>query len=92
LFSGVFIQFYAYYLILFLVGFYYIYIWTMVRSLFLVMGKVGYSGRSQSSVDLDIFFPLCADKKENQMFLIYKENQNGSVAKSYMTIGLHIYG
>jgi hypothetical protein len=65
LFSGVFIQFYVYYLVLFLVGFYYIYIWTMVRSLFLVMGKVGYSGRSQSAVELDIFFPLCIDKKEN---------------------------
>ncbi len=50
MFSGVFIQFYVYYLVLFLVGFYYIYIWTMVRSLFLVMGKVGYSGRSRSAV------------------------------------------
>jgi hypothetical protein len=34
------------------------------------------------------------DKKENQIFLIlvYKEIQNGSVAKSYMTNGLLIYG
>ncbi len=31
------------------------------------------------------------DKKENQIFLIYKEIQNGSVAKSYMTNGLFIY-
>jgi hypothetical protein len=29
------------------------------------------------------------DKKENQIFLIYKENQRGAVAKSYMTNGLH---
>ncbi len=32
------------------------------------------------------------DKKENQIFLIYKEIQNGVVAKSYMTKGLLIYG
>jgi hypothetical protein len=31
-------------------------------------------------------------KKENQSFLRYKEIQNGAVAKSYMTIGLLIYG
>ncbi len=32
------------------------------------------------------------DKKENQIFLIYREIQSGAVAKSYMTNGLHIYG
>ncbi len=32
------------------------------------------------------------DKKENLIFLIYKEIQNGAVAKSYMTNGLFIYG
>ncbi len=32
------------------------------------------------------------DKKENQIFLIYKEIQNGAVAKSYMTNGLLLYG
>jgi hypothetical protein len=31
-------------------------------------------------------------KKENQIFLIYMEIQNGAVAKSYMTNGLLIYG
>jgi hypothetical protein len=34
------------------------------------------------------------DKKENQIFLTYKEIQKGSVAKSYMTTGPlnpHIY-
>jgi hypothetical protein len=35
---------------------------------------------------------LCTDKKENQIFLIYKEILNGAVAKSYMTDGLLIYG
>jgi hypothetical protein len=36
---------------------------------------------------------FCTDKKENQIFLIYKEIQNGAVAKSYMTNGLLlIYG
>jgi hypothetical protein len=34
----------------------------------------------------------CTDKKENQIFLIYKEIQNRAVAKSYMTNGLLIYG
>jgi hypothetical protein len=32
------------------------------------------------------------DKKENHIFLIYKEIQNGAVAKSYMTNGLLIEG
>jgi hypothetical protein len=32
------------------------------------------------------------DKKENQIFLIYKEIQNRAVAKSYMTKGLLICG
>jgi hypothetical protein len=31
------------------------------------------------------------DKKENKILLIYKEIQNGAVAKSYMTNGLLIY-
>jgi hypothetical protein len=28
----------------------------------------------------------CTDKKENQIFLIYKEIQNGAVAKSYSSL------
>jgi hypothetical protein len=32
------------------------------------------------------------DKKENQIFLLYEEIQNGAVAKSYMTNGLLLYG
>jgi hypothetical protein len=35
---------------------------------------------------------LYTDKKENQIFLIYMEFQNGAVAKSYLTNGLLIYG
>ncbi len=35
---------------------------------------------------------LYTDKKENQIFLIYKEIQSGAVAKSYMTNGLLMYG
>jgi hypothetical protein len=31
------------------------------------------------------------DKKENEIFLIYEEIQNGAVAKSYMTNCLLIY-
>ncbi len=33
---------------------------------------------------------LCTDKKENKIFLIYKEIQNGAFAKSYMTNGFLI--
>ncbi len=32
------------------------------------------------------------DKKENLIFLIYREIQSGAVAKSYMTNGLPKYG
>jgi hypothetical protein len=35
---------------------------------------------------------LYTDKKENLIFLIYEEIQNGAVAKSYKTNDLHIYG
>ncbi len=35
---------------------------------------------------------MYTDKKENQIFLIYKEIQNGAVAKSYITNALLIYG
>jgi hypothetical protein len=34
---------------------------------------------------------MYTDKKENQIFLIYKEIQTGSGAKSYMTNSLLIY-
>jgi hypothetical protein len=34
----------------------------------------------------------CTDKKENQIFLIYKDILSGAVAKSYMTNGLLMYG
>ncbi len=33
----------------------------------------------------------CTDKKENKIFLIYKEIQKGSVAKSSMTNGFLIW-
>jgi hypothetical protein len=32
------------------------------------------------------------EKKENLIFLLYKEIQNGAVAKSLMTNGVFIYG
>jgi hypothetical protein len=34
---------------------------------------------------------LYTDKKENQIFLIFREIQNGEVAKSYMTIKASSY-
>jgi hypothetical protein len=33
----------------------------------------------------------CTDKKENQIFLIYKEIQSGTVVKSYMRKGFLIH-
>ncbi len=36
-------------------------------------------------------FLFYTDKKENQIFLIFKEIQTGAVAKSYMTNGLLKY-
>ncbi len=41
---------------------------------------------------IGIGLTMCTDKKENKIFLIYKEILNGAVAKSYMTNGLLIYG
>ncbi len=35
---------------------------------------------------------MYTNKKENKIFLTYKEIQSGAVAKSYMTNGLLIYG
>jgi hypothetical protein len=34
---------------------------------------------------------ICSDKKENRIFLIYKEILTGSVAKSYMRTDFLIY-
>jgi hypothetical protein len=34
---------------------------------------------------------VLTDKKENQIFLIYREIQSGAVAKSYMRKGFLIY-
>jgi hypothetical protein len=41
-----------------------------------------------------VFIPSsihCTDKKRKKIFLIYKEIQNGAVAKSYMRKGFLIY-
>jgi hypothetical protein len=40
----------------------------------------------------EILFGNYTDKKENQIFLMFKEIHNEAVAKSYMTNGLLIYG
>jgi hypothetical protein len=37
------------------------------------------------------FFQYIPDKKENKMFLIYKEIQSGAFAKSYMRKGFLIH-
>jgi hypothetical protein len=40
---------------------------------------------------IGLYASACTDKKENKIFLISKEIQKGSGAKSYMTNGLSIY-
>jgi hypothetical protein len=39
-----------------------------------------------------VYTVLYTDKKENNIFLIYKEIQNGAVVNSYITNALLIYG
>jgi hypothetical protein len=39
-----------------------------------------------------VVYVYYTDRKENQIFFIYREIQSGAVAKSYMTNGLLIYG
>jgi hypothetical protein len=73
-----------------------------VRRLFLGVRTVTACPQTIKTHRLNMFFALfpflevrmgrCTDKKENLIFLIYKEIQNGAVAKSYMTNGLLIYG
>ncbi len=65
--------------------------------LFILQNCNRLAGTSQHCINIRIKvflkkFNRCTDKKENQIFLIYKEIQNGAVAKSYMTNGLLIYG
>jgi hypothetical protein len=43
------------------------------------------------TLDITFIRVICTEKKENQIFLIYKEIQNGAVAKSYMRKGFPIY-
>ncbi len=52
-------------------------LWTRISSFMTLLRFIPYIWR--------IVF---TDKKENQIFLIYKEIQNGTVAKPYMTNGL----
>jgi hypothetical protein len=47
--------------------------------------------RYESVKSLRLVFTGCTDKKENQIFLIYKEIHSGAVAKSYMRKGFLIY-
>ncbi len=35
-------------------------------------------------MNLNVKNVACTDKKENQIFLVYKEIQNGSIAKSFL--------
>ncbi len=55
--------------------------------------RVGFPDGAWGVPRLHLIF-IITDKKENQIFLIYKEIQNGAVAKSYMTNGLliHVWG
>jgi hypothetical protein len=55
----------------------------MVYSFIILFVKTGFLN------NLNILY---TDKKESKIFLIYKEIQNGAVAKSYMINDLIIYG
>ncbi len=55
-------------------------------------GEGGGGGCGVSANEYSCAQCTCTDNKENQTFLKYKEIQKGSVAKSYLTIGLLIYG
>jgi hypothetical protein len=55
--------------------------------------KLGLIWRNRKKISSNYqLLPLLTDKKENQIFLLYKEIQSGAVAKSYMTNDLLIYG
>jgi hypothetical protein len=56
------------------------------QSLFVLVGK------RNNKLPTLLRHDTYTDKKGNEIFLIYKEIQKGSVAKSYMTKGLLIYG
>jgi hypothetical protein len=45
----------------------------------------------ESWLSVSIVTAHYTDKKENKIFLIYREIQNGAVAKSYMRKGFLIY-
>jgi hypothetical protein len=49
--------------------------------------------KNYNGLDCDNNCPYCnyTDKKENQIFLIYREIQSGAVARSYMRKGFLIY-
>ncbi len=53
-----------------------------------------YHGQPYARVDLTLcqsrLYPPFTDKKENTIFLIYREIQSGAVAKSYMRKGFLI--
>ncbi len=54
--------------------------------------SVAYPSSKKVGILLVQLISTCTDEKENQIFPIYKEIQEGAVAKSYMTNGLLIYG
>jgi hypothetical protein len=49
-----------------------------------------YQGIWLQGMDTTVVYRCCTDKKENKIFLIYKEIQSGAVAKSYMRKGFLI--
>ncbi len=49
------------------------------------------SSKMSSYQHILIMYEKCTDKKENKIFLIYKEIQMGAVARSYMRKGFLMY-
>ncbi len=59
-----------------------------------LLSNYPYNGATGFAWDSGIFYWclwFCTDKKENKIFLIYKENLSGSGAKSYMRKGFLMY-
>jgi hypothetical protein len=62
--------------------------------LFPALNERAFCSRGNGSSDhhkVTVKVGACTNKKENKIFLIYKEIQNGAVAKSYVRKGFLIY-
>ncbi len=64
-------------------------IWNPCATLFRLL--VAFNKHVYMKFSGPVFWACCTDKKENKIFLIYREIESGAVAKSYMRKGFLIY-